>query len=204
MRTRRITTVGLSPGGWSMFEPAPARMARMAHRADRQRPRPGGPARAIGLAAAVYAFWLVISGSLAQHDLAIGLVVAMILGLWAERSLWAGEPPMLGLRRLPPLLGYLAGLAGHIVRAAAHVARIVFDPRLPIEPTIISHRVALRQPLARLVFAQSVTLMPGTATVDVQGDTFLIHCLDRGSAELIRSGELERRIAGVFSGAPET
>jgi multicomponent Na+:H+ antiporter subunit E len=54
-----------------------------------------------------------------------------------------------------------------------------------------------------MVFAQSVTLMPGTVTIDVQGDTFLIHCLDEHSARRILNGELERRIARVFASGPQ-
>jgi multicomponent Na+:H+ antiporter subunit E len=176
----------------------------MAQRAAPPPPRPGRSVRVIILIVVIHAFWLVISGSLERHDVAIGLALAVALGLWAERSLWAGEPPMLPLRRAPALIVYLAELAGHVVTAAAHVARIALDPRLPVEPTMISHRVALRQPLARLLFAQSVTLMPGTATVEVQDDHFLIHCLDGRSAERIRSGELERRIASVFREESET
>ncbi len=153
--------------------------------------------------AAVFGFWLVISGSLAPADLAAGLVIATILGVWSAGLLWAGDPPALPLRRWPAFISYLGRLAVYVVAAATHVGRIVFDPRLPVEPRLILHRVTLRRPLARMVFAQSVTLMPGTVTVDVRGDIFLIHCLDEHSARRILSGELERRIAHVFASGPQ-
>jgi multicomponent Na+:H+ antiporter subunit E len=181
-----------------MTDPECVRLARTAWGTDHRQPGAGRSSRVIALIVAIYIFWLVISSSLVPVDLAVGLAIAVVLGLWAERSLWAGEPPMLSLRRVPALMGYLVGLAGHIVMAATHVARIALDPRLPVEPTMFSHRVALRQPLARLLFAQSVTLMPGTATVEMQDDSLLIHSLDERSAEHIRSGGLERRIARVF------
>lgn len=154
--------------------------------------------------AAILGFWLVISGSLAPTDLAVGLLIATFLGFWSARLLWAGDPPALPLRRWPAFIAYLGRLAAYVVAAATHVGRIVFDPQLPVEPRMIRYRVALSQPLARMVFAQSVTLMPGTVTVEMRGDTFLIHCLDDHSARRILSGELERRIARVFAAGAQS
>jgi multicomponent Na+:H+ antiporter subunit E len=152
---------------------------------------------------AIFGFWLIISGSLAPTDLAVGLLIATILGVWSAGLLWTGDPPVLPLRRWPAFIAYLGRLSVYIVAAATHVGTIVFDPRLPVEPRLIRHRVALRQPLARMVFAQSVTLMPGTVTIDVRGNTFLIHCLDEHSARRILDGELERHIARVFEAGPQ-
>ncbi len=168
-------------------------------RAGRSASRQGRGPSLIVAVAAIFGFWLVISGSVAPADLAAGLVIATSLALWSARLLWAGDPPALPLRRWPAFIAYLGRLAAYVVAAATHVGRIVFDPRLSVEPRLIHHRVSLRRPLARMVFAQSVTLMPGTVTIDVQGDTFLIHCLDEHSARRILSGELERRIARVFT-----
>jgi multicomponent Na+:H+ antiporter subunit E len=187
---------GMSPGSARSASGSGRRAGRFASRQGRR-------TSLIVAVVAIFGFWLVISGSLAPADLATGLVIATILGLWSAGLLWAGDPPALPLRRWPAFIAYLGRLAAYVVGAATHVGRIVFDPRVPVEPRLIRHRVALRQPLARMVFAQSVTLMPGTVTIDVRGDTFLIHCLDEHSARRILSGELERRIARVFAAGPQ-
>lgn len=159
-----------------------------------------GPARARVLTAciAVFLFWLVISASLAPLDLALGLVLSVALGYWSARFLWGGHVPGLSARQHVALARFLAGFSLDVLRAAAHVARIVLDPRLPIHPRLVVCRTGLRTPLARFAFAQAITLTPGTLTVDMDGGAFLVHCLDEASSAKLVDGELERQIAAVF------
>lgn len=159
------------------------------------RPRTQG---VLPASAAVFAFWLVISGSLAPADLLLGSALSLLLGWWSARFLWAGHAPQLSARQLLALLGYLLLFSGEIFRSAVHVARVVIDPRLPIEPQLIICRTGLQREISRVAFAHSVSLTPGTLTVDMDGGTFLVHCLDEESAARIVSGALERRIARVF------
>lgn len=148
--------------------------------------------------AAVFAFWLIVSASLAPADVLAGAAVSLLLGGWSARFLWAGQAPRVSARQLLAMLRYLCGLSGDIVRAAFHVARVVVDPALPIAPVVIVCRTGLKREISRVVFAHSVTLTPGTLTVDMEDDTFLVHCLNEEFAVRIRSGELQRRIARAF------
>jgi multicomponent Na+:H+ antiporter subunit E len=154
--------------------------------------------RLLAASAVVFIFWLVISASLAPADLALGLVLSLLLGWWSARFLWAGNVPRITARQLLALLPYLLRLSLQVFLAALHVARVVVDPRLPIRPKLIICRTSLRQEISRVAFAHSVTLTPGTLTVDVEGSDFLVHCLDEKSAASILSGAMERQIARVF------
>jgi multicomponent Na+:H+ antiporter subunit E len=170
-----------------------------APRRQRQGMRGSRPLSVLAAAAgATYAFWLVVSASLAPLDLLLGLAISMVLGAWAVRVLWAGDAPAVAPREVLAMPWFLLGLGHQVLAAAAHLARVVIDPRLPIQPVLIRHRTSLRRPISRVAFAQSVTLTPGTLTVDIEGDTFLIHCLGPEFARRIESGELERRVAAVF------
>jgi multicomponent Na+:H+ antiporter subunit E len=160
--------------------------------------RGGAFGRLAAATGATYAFWVVISASLAPLDLLLGLAVSLVLGAWAVRVLWAGDAPRVTPRELLALPWYLAGLGRQVLVAAIHLARLVLDPGLPIQPTLIRYRTSLRREISRVAFAQSITLTPGTLAVDIEGDTFLIHCLGPEFARRIESGELERRIAAVF------
>jgi multicomponent Na+:H+ antiporter subunit E len=146
----------------------------------------------------VFVFWLVISASLAPADLLLGAVLSAALGAWSAGFLWAGAAPRLSRRQWLALIRYLAGYSVQVLRAALHVARLVLDPSLPIHPRMIVCRTGLRSELARVAFAHSVTLTPGTLTVDMDGGNFLVHCLDEASAAWLLNGELERRVAQVF------
>lgn len=167
------------------------------------RAQPGRAPGALAAGAAVFAFWLAISASLAPADLLVGGALSLLLGWWSVHFLWAGDAPRISPRQLLALLRYLLLFSKQVFLSAVHVARVVFDPRLPIRPKLMVFRTGLKQQISRIAFAQSVSLTPGTLTVDMDGGSFLVHCLDEQSAAWITSGELERQIARVFEQAGE-
>jgi multicomponent Na+:H+ antiporter subunit E len=155
-------------------------------------------ARAALTAVPLFAFWLILTGSLAPFDVVLGLVLSMALGGWSSSFLWGGRELGLSPKRLLGYAAYVIHLLRSVIVAAVHVAEVVLDPRMPIRPIIITHRVRFSTEAQRIAFANSVTLTPGTLTVDVDGDSFTIHCLAERFADDITSGELERRITRVF------
>jgi multicomponent Na+:H+ antiporter subunit E len=168
------------------------------HRPDGTRKTRSRSRHVLAASAAVFAFWLVISASLARADLLLGAALSLLLGWWSACFLWAGHAPRISARQLFALLCYLLLFSGQVFLAAVHVARVVVDPRLPIRPKLITCRTKLRRDISRVAFANSVSLTPGTLTVDMDAADFLVHCLDEESARRILSGELERRVARVF------
>jgi multicomponent Na+:H+ antiporter subunit E len=149
----------------------------------------------------LFLFWLVLTGSVRPLDLALGALFSAMVGAWAARFLWAGDPPHLTIRTAGALIGYVVHLLKSVVVAAVHVAEVVVDPRMPVDPLVIEYRTALSTDTARTAFANSVTMTPGTLTVEIEGETLLIHCLAERFADEITSGELERRVARVFEEA---
>lgn len=147
---------------------------------------------------ALFIFWLVITTSVAPLDLVIGFTLSVLLGWWAARSLWGEDAPVLSARQALRLVGYVPWLIKEIVVAAVYVAEKVLDPRMPIDPAIITHRCGMQRDVSRVAFANSITLTPGTLTVDADGNTFTVHCLSEEFADSIASGALERRIVRVF------
>jgi multicomponent Na+:H+ antiporter subunit E len=164
---------------------------------SRQAGQPRTP-RVLAASAAVFVFWLVISASLAPADLLLGASLSVVLGWWSARFLWAGDAPRLRPRQLLALLHFLLGYSRQVLLAALHVARVVIDPRLPIRPAMVVCHTGLQQQISRVAFALAITLTPGTLTVDIDGGTFLVHCLDEDFARQIQGGDLERRIAQIF------
>ncbi|HAL30903.1 MAG TPA: cation transporter [Coriobacteriia bacterium] len=146
----------------------------------------------------LFAFWLLITASIEPADLAIGAVVAALVGWWADRALWPDEPEPLPLRTWPHVSLYLLYLMKEIVVASLYVAERVLDPVLHIAPAMHTHRVHFDSETARVAFANSITLTPGTLTVDVDGDTYLIHCLHESFTDTISSGDFEQRVARTF------
>jgi multicomponent Na+:H+ antiporter subunit E len=143
-----------------------------------------------------FAFWLALSGSLAPLPLTLGVVSSAAVA-WANRDL---EMVSLAVRVSPRFLAYIPWLLKEIVVANLQVARLVLDPRLPIDPVIVRFETRLATDLGRTTFANSITLTPGTVTLDVEGSEFVVHALTSGMSGLA-GGAMERRIAAVFDEA---
>jgi multicomponent Na+:H+ antiporter subunit E len=180
------------------------------------RPSPGLRARsraALRLTLVLFGFWVLLSGKLDAPHLALGALCAA--GVAAATLPLLALPPAIGPGVSSPVPLALVGrfalyqlwLLREIVVGSLQVAWVVLHPRLPIEPRLLRLRASLPHPLARLVLANSITLTPGTATLDVDGDSFVVHALTDASARGLGpgggGGEMARRVRAVFEPAAE-
>lgn len=158
------------------------------------------------LTIALFALWVVLSGKLDGFHLSIGIVSALAISLGTRRLLML--PPAIGAQGIHPaaaqpwlrLTIYIPWLIWQIVLSSVHIAYVVLHPRLPISPSMIRIQAKLPHALARLTLANSITLTPGTITVDVQGDDFLIHALTVTSAQGLQGEDtMQKRVAAVYS-----
>ena len=124
------------------------------------------------------AFWLLLVGSFDRQELVAGLLVAA-----AVAALTVGRQPVFAGIRLTPMaplafVSYLGALLLALLRANLDMARRVLTPSLPIRPAMVRINTSLRSDLGRLVLANSITLTPGTLSVDVEDDVLLVHWVD--------------------------
>ncbi|MBW9265982.1 MAG: Na+/H+ antiporter subunit E [Candidatus Thiodiazotropha sp. (ex. Lucinisca nassula)] len=126
----------------------------------------------------IFLLWLMLSGNLALAEVVTGLVVASVVTLASRPHL----PLFSGLRLSPaailPFISYLAVFLAALIRANLDMARRVLSPSLPLNPGVVEVKTRLKSSLGRLILANSITLTPGTLTVDLQGDSILIHWVD--------------------------
>jgi len=145
--------------------------------------------------------WLVFSGFFDAFHIGLGVLSSLFITaisgdlLFCERKSSANHR----LREICRVPGYLAWLLWQIVLANFHVLKLALTPNGPaqIEPRIVRFKTNLTSPFARFVFAQSITLTPGTVTVTIEGDEFVVHAISRAAAEGL-AGEMEWRIARVY------
>lgn len=97
---------------------------------------------------------------------------------------------------------YAPWLLVQMLRSAVEVAVILVHPRLPIDPVLERVPVRLRGPLPVTAYAQSITLTPGTVTVDLDDESLEVHALTRHGLALLRQGAMEARLARAFGQAP--
>jgi multicomponent Na+:H+ antiporter subunit E len=153
------------------------------------------------LAGVSYAFYLVVGGTLATFDLVTGAVSAFIVAtvLWRVSMTDTIRPVQLVARSLRFLV-YVPYLLWAIVVANLQIAYVVLHPRLPIDPELVEFDAVLWSELSVTTLANSITLTPGTLTVDVSRQHFTVHTLTAGSREDLLAGGLERAVRFVFYG----
>ena len=104
-----------------------------------------------------------------------------------------GHPIHLAAR----VLGYVPWLLFVIVRSNIDVALRILSPGMPISPTLVRTGASQKHALGKVIYANSITLTPGTVSVEVEDDTILVHALSRESAEELLDGEMDRRVASM-------
>jgi len=95
---------------------------------------------------------------------------------------------------------YVPWLLWEIVKANIAVAKIVINPKLPISPRLIRVKASQKTELAQVIYANSITLTPGTVTMDIRDGMVLVHALTRASAEGVLSGVMDRKVAALERG----
>ncbi len=120
-------------------------------------------------------FWVLLNGSLALGTLAVGLAVAAVIVVFYRDTLSVLSGHKLTPQAIWATLLYVGYFLKELVKANLQMAAIVLDPRLPIEPAIVATKVRLTNPVARLLLANSITLTPGTLSVQYKGDTLYVH-----------------------------
>lgn len=148
--------------------------------------------RTIWLALALALTWLAWSGYFKPLLLLLGSIsVALTLVLAQRMKLTRREYFTLDL--IPPMLPYWAWLLTQIVSANLTVARIILSPSLPISPTMVTIRSPCSGLVGQATLANSITLTPGTLTVDAHEGELRVHCLTFAGAEALREGDMARR-----------
>ncbi|MCL0036259.1 Na+/H+ antiporter subunit E [Dehalococcoidia bacterium] len=145
----------------------------------------------------LFGFWLLLSGRMDIMHLGLGLVCSLLITLFSHDLLIKEGTRLAIFMRFIPFLGWLVF---QIIIANINVARLVLDPRLPLRPGIIKLNSRLKSDVAQTMLANSITLTPGTMTVDVVGGDFYIHCLAIEDEEKILDEErkFERQVERLF------
>ncbi|NOY44274.1 MAG: hypothetical protein GXP50_02290 [Deltaproteobacteria bacterium] len=155
----------------------------------------------VGQAVLLMVLWLVLSGLYDPFHLGLG-AVSVACVLWLNRRL--PRPAGRGRTEVHVLrfAAYCGWLLGQILLSALHVAGVVLHPRLPVSPRMVRFRSDQPNDVARMLLANSITLTPGTLTVEVDGDEFTVHALTEATARGLLDGTMQAKVARLFSDEP--
>jgi multicomponent Na+:H+ antiporter subunit E len=149
------------------------------------------------------AFWFVLSDQYSPLFIAMG-VASAVLVTWVMTPIVAAvlggrsQPVSRVPERLWRIAVYLVWLAWNVLSSALQVAWIVINPRVPPEPKMLRFRTNLESRFARVLLANTISLVPGTLTVRLDGDEYLVHALVPAAAENLLDGRMQTMIARMF------
>ncbi len=144
------------------------------------------------------AFWLLISASVHWQHILVGVIFCFILTVfWSNLSISENIKTGFSFKQLYMLIKYFIFLGIDIIVANINVAVIVLNPQMPISPGIVIMRCDLERSLSRVLYVNSITLTPGTITVELEDNLLIVHALTKDVAHDVEDWALYRRLIEV-------
>jgi len=122
--------------------------------------------------------WIMFTTTFASHEILAGVITTGIISLLSIRLFTCCNIDILSPVKLFWMVWYLIVFLIALVKANLDVARRVVSPKLPINPGIVKFKTNLKTNYSKMVLANSITLTPGTLSIDIVDDTFYIHWID--------------------------
>lgn len=127
----------------------------------------------------LFLLWLIFNGRITLEITIVGVLLCVVLYFFCCKFLgFSIKKDMTIVKEFPLICIYLGNLIWEVIKASLATTKLIFSSKKP-EPALIKFRTDLKTDTARVLLANSITLTPGTITVDLTDDEYLIHCLDR-------------------------
>lgn len=125
-------------------------------------------------------FWIVLNGKITGEIIGAVIVISLLVFFFACRYLgYSLKRDVRFLKKIPVVCWYLGNLILEVIKATASVMRFIFSFKYEVEPVLVHFTVDFKTDIGRVMMANYITLTPGTITVDVDGNDFTVHCLDK-------------------------
>lgn len=130
------------------------------------------------------AVWILLTSTLQISTILVGVVISLIIS-----SLFGIKAEVFGEINLNPkaiinLIAYTFVFIWELIKSNIDVARRVLNPSLPIKPGIVKVKTKLKSKTGRMVLANSITLTPGTLSIDIKDEFLYVHWIDVKDCDL--------------------
>jgi multicomponent Na+:H+ antiporter subunit E len=138
--------------------------------------------------------WSLLSASFDPFHMSLGFLAALAVA-WFNTDRFTSRSATPSLR----IVWYFLWLVGRIVQSGFHLSVLILHPALPIDPKLIRYRTKLREEAGIVLLGNSITLTPGTITVELNSQDLVVHVMDDHSAADVTSRRFEQKISGLFA-----
>ena len=146
----------------------------------------------------LFGFWMIIIESLHWDGLLVGFAVCTLV-VWFNNDILVkkNEFPPLTLRRIKILVMHAGFMLVEIVKANIQVVQIVLSPTLKFNQGLVIFTPKLQYEWNEVLFANSITLTPGTLTLEIDHDTYTVHVLDMSKADSLVSWKIQDNLRAL-------
>lgn len=154
----------------------------------------------ITLGLGLFGLWLLLSGHYDNPLLLTLGVISSIAVVFIAQRMDVIDHESVSLRLRFGFIGYLGWLAKEIVLANIAVAKIIISPSLPLSPLLFRVKTSQKTDVGRVTHANSITLTPGTVSVEVEDGDIIVHAIAGNLASDMAKGGMDRRVTAVEGG----
>ena len=155
---------------------------------------------AITLGLGLFVLWLLLSGHYDSPLLLTLGVISSIAVVFIAQRMDVIDHECVPLQVRFGFIGYLAWLTKEIILANIAVAKIILSPSLPLGPLLCRVKTSQNTDVGRVIYANSITLTPGTVSVEVEDGDIIVHAISGDLARDTANGDMDRRVTAVEGG----
>lgn len=152
----------------------------------------------VGTTVILFAFWMLLSGKFDAFHLTLGAICCALVAYLFHDLLFAnvrvGDMRVVAGR----FIAYIPWLIQQILLANIHMVSLVVRRRMPIDPRVVKFKTKLETDISCVTLANSITLTPGTITMDIKDGVFYVHAVSQKVADELNAGDMEDRVAHIF------
>ena len=146
---------------------------------------------------AMFLFWILLSGEFTFILITSGVVASLIVA-YLSHDIFIGKADLkTETGRVFKFIVYIPWLLWEIILANVEIAYLVLSPKPLVDPQIVRFKNDLKTDLGIVTLAHSITLTPGTVTVEANREEFVIHAIWQKSADGIIGGEMQQKVKKI-------
>jgi multicomponent Na+:H+ antiporter subunit E len=144
----------------------------------------------------LFALWLLLSGQLDTLLLCLGMISCLFV-TWLSHRLGLLDPNLHALRFNLNLPKFLPWFFLEVIKSNLDISWRILHPKLPISPNISVVPISQHSKVGKAVYANCITLTPGTYTLDINSDVIKVHSLTNKSSENLQQEKMSKRILAL-------
>lgn len=149
------------------------------------------------LGASLVAFWLLLSGYFTEPLLLSLGAVSVVFTVWIALRIDRHDGERVRMRVDVAILRYWTWLLAEIFKSNVDVAKLILAPKLALSPRMVRVKATQATDMGVVIYANSITLTPGTVTVDIDGDELVVHAITQGMADGLTGGDMGDRVTAL-------